>query len=1256
MALININITGVLQDGYFVVEQEPQPIELTCGDNCHLIIEVFAGSGLPLDITGGALLFSLRNGTSLNAPLLLSREAVLTNAGIGDGYFLINSDDTIVLSPTNSYNYDIVYIDSFGNQAHIIPSSKFALLKTQYIPGQPITVPAEQEPLAQGPQGPIGPTGPQGIPGTDGYMTATTPLAIDGYSGTPIYLSGNHTITFSGSASETLSAAYAAGSSPTDSTLFLDSTRGGFQIWDNATPISDPLFVVAQASGVSPRVSITPDFGWVGNVFGGDITGGLFYSPSSAGIVGPNGQTTFISASNASLFMSSAGGNTLNLAVDGLTAGCHILPDLTSNDWSIGNSSQFFYNGFFSNALFAIRLDRSDAGGMAIADTNATGGSIGVNAITGRFTWDNTGNATLNSSAAATNGYNLGAGNNLLFFGHTSLGIQMTTNGTLFLPSTDNVMDLGSSGARFKSLHLGPGSLIIHNDSTDNRKLTLNFSGNTGQLIASTISTGNGTTINIQAGQGSTATLAGFHNGGTLLLKGGQGGTYDQFAGGFGGPVQLLGGLGADGFDDGMSIFFDGRAGGAVTISGGRGGSGTSATTSGDGGDLSIFAGSAGAGANGGNGASLYLDAGSKGTGGFAGNIQMGLTYAGTIQIGSTVNTNTTTLNGNEVDITSAGQMTLNAGTLMAMYVDNSLRWSIGADGHLLPGNGNTYNIGSNSLPVQNGYFGGTVTTATLVSTGIIYTTTGLDSNVPGILYLGGTASGSGLATGITAKHSLSIINGQQLIFPDNGPLTGNVGLIWQNVKTLLVSDGAGGEGNLRLNDLVVDNSIYQAGGGPDIHPYGIIGPTVASAGSTLTLSSAGTVQVSNTLWTNGGIETPFVECPNAGQLQLYGGSVAFYATEILPSADNATNVGDTSHRFKDGYFSGRVTAATSYANSFGAIDPDFPGDGPEGTFIAVASSRRSTLNVDNIIAAHNSEIVLGGTADQLKLFGGKWSWNTAGNNNYNLIPDTNNAYDIGDTSHGVRTLYTNDGYFGDGSAASPAITFTSDSNTGFYHDVADQVGVSVNGTRTLEIRTGGIIYGSLDTSFVQLNGTSCAFSFSGVDLALNASSLTTGVKFLPASDSVYDIGSSSQKFRDGYFNGTITSPHFAGSGTAPTIAVGTAVQLGTTPSAAVTQGSDTGGVITITTGTFPSVFVGGVATTLGTVTFNTNYASAPKAIVLTPANAAAALAMSGATGVVFYVDYANTTTSVFTVNAIDSGAGVLIGSTAYAFTYLVVQ
>lgn len=49
-------------------------------------------------------------------------------------------------------------------------------------------------------------------------------------------------------------------------------------------------------------------------------------------------------------------------------------------------------------------------------------------------------------------------------------------------PQTDNTYDLGTTSLRWKTVHVGPGSLIVHNDATNTLKATLGFSGSTAQL------------------------------------------------------------------------------------------------------------------------------------------------------------------------------------------------------------------------------------------------------------------------------------------------------------------------------------------------------------------------------------------------------------------------------------------------------------------------------------------------------------------------------------------------------------------------------------------------------------------------------------------------------------------------------------------------------------------------------------------------------------------------------------------------------
>lgn len=132
----------------------------------------------------------------------------------------------------------------------------------------------------------------------------------------------------------------------------------------------------------------------------------------------------------------------------------------------------------------------------------------------------------------------------------------------------------------------------------------------------------------------------------------------------------------------------------------------------------------------------------------------------------------------------------------------------------------------------------------------------------------------------------------------------------------------------------------------------------------------------------------------------------------------------------------------------------------------------------------------------------------------------------------------------------------------------------------------------------------------SGLVAQLNATAatLTTG-RYLSANDAageVFGIGA------NGHIHSTVGA-------TAPTIAVTT--QAGITAAAITAGGSDTCGVIT-TTGT-------STGATQITVTFNKTYTTAPKTVMIAPANASAAMPNTG-----YYVDAITATTFRITVAA----------------------
>ena len=63
-------------------------------------------------------------------------------------------------------------------------------------------------------------------------------------------------------------------------------------------------------------------------------------------------------------------------------------------------------------------------------------------------------------------------------------------------------------------------------------------------------------------------------------------------------------------------------------------------------------------------------------------------------------------------------------------------------------------------------------------------------------------------------------------------------------------------------------------------------------------------------------------------------------------------------------------------------------------------------------------------------------------------------------------------GLFADGTAAAPSISFASDTNTGFYSNAADSIGISVNGARQFRFEATGRLYGGTVNNFLGLDSS----------------------------------------------------------------------------------------------------------------------------------------------------------------------------------------
>ncbi|MDO8602066.1 MAG: hypothetical protein Q7R62_03005, partial [bacterium] len=158
----------------------------------------------------------------------------------------------------------------------------------------------------------------------------------------------------------------------------------------------------------------------------------------------------------------------------------------------------------------------TSAGSLSISGVLSVA-STSVSSILGSLAIGTSTAATLFSVATSTNIFNVlssglvGVGtaspsSTLHVVGTTTLTGTSTISGNL-LPGANNTYDIGSTSMLWKSLHVASGSIVIHADTTNTNKATLDFSGTVARLItdASTslqLTTGSNTGIFIASSTG----------------------------------------------------------------------------------------------------------------------------------------------------------------------------------------------------------------------------------------------------------------------------------------------------------------------------------------------------------------------------------------------------------------------------------------------------------------------------------------------------------------------------------------------------------------------------------------------------------------------------------------------------------------------------------------------------------------------------------------------------------------------------------
>ena len=195
-------------------------------------------------------------------------------------------------------------------------------------------------------------------------------------------------------------------------------------------------------------------------------------------------------------------------------------------------------------------------------------------------------------------------------------------------------------------------------------------------------------------------------------------------------------------------------------------------------------------------------------------------------------------------------------------------------------------------------------------------------------------------------------------------------------------------------------------------------------------------------------------------------------------------------------------------------------------------------------------------------------------------------------------------------------------------------------------ISAGGIsATGTVNAAGISVSGTILANSLSVTDINVGSLGIVITGGGLTTTGTISAAGltvSGSLTAGSITVTGDINATHIYGTTATPTGVVGTGGSSGT----GTIIGSDLGGSIQVATSATNPV----ASVTVINVTFARPFGTAPRAIILTPANSAAAL-LTGVTQV--FVNAAATSTTSFVITA---GTTRLTGSTTYKWYYVVIQ
>jgi len=140
-------------DGSDLLTPYAQDVDVPQWTDARLSITSLASSSteddpVPYDIAGGAFIFTVKNRPQ-DTTAVISHEGVITDGPNGLAYVDIGSIDVGITA--KSYVWNLIFTDSTGKIWPTTWAGTFAVTPSPYVPGQDVTVPESQQPLAEGP-------------------------------------------------------------------------------------------------------------------------------------------------------------------------------------------------------------------------------------------------------------------------------------------------------------------------------------------------------------------------------------------------------------------------------------------------------------------------------------------------------------------------------------------------------------------------------------------------------------------------------------------------------------------------------------------------------------------------------------------------------------------------------------------------------------------------------------------------------------------------------------------------------------------------------------------------------------------------------------------------------------------------------------------------------------------------------------------------------------------------------------------------